>query len=135
MYTLHCFAQSGNAFKVAFFLNALHAPWRARHVDFFTGVARTPEWREQMNEMGEIPILDTGERRLTQSGAILTFLAEEHGRFGSSATNRRSRTSRCAATCSIRRRSRAASSPEDTRPSTHGPRACARSPDGPIRTR
>ncbi|RYG83547.1 glutathione S-transferase [bacterium] len=81
MYTLHCFGQSGNAFKVAFLLNALEVPWRAQHVDFFTGIAREPGWREQMNEMGEIPILDTGERRLTQSGLILTWLAERHGRF------------------------------------------------------
>lgn len=82
MYTLHCFGQSGNAFKVAFLLNALQVPWRAEHVDFFTGIARTPEWRERMNDMGEIPILDTGEERLTQSGLILTWLAERHGRFG-----------------------------------------------------
>lgn len=82
MYTLHCFAQSGNAFKVAFLLRALGVPWRAQHVDFFSGLARTPAFRERMNEMGELPVLDVGDRRLTQSGAILTWLAERHGRFG-----------------------------------------------------
>jgi glutathione S-transferase len=34
------------------------------------------------NEMGEVPILDDGERRLTQSGVILTYLAEKHKAFG-----------------------------------------------------
>lgn len=81
MYTLHCFAQSGNAFKVAFLLNTLGVTWRAEFVDFFSGIARTDDWRGQVNEMGEIPVLDTGQMRLTQSGAILTWLAEEHGRF------------------------------------------------------
>jgi len=32
--------------------------------------------------MGEAPILEDGARRLTQSGVILTYLAEKHGRFG-----------------------------------------------------
>ena len=32
--------------------------------------------------MGEAPILEDGALRLTQSGAILTYLAKKHGRFG-----------------------------------------------------
>jgi glutathione S-transferase len=32
--------------------------------------------------MGEIPVLEDGARRLTQSGAILTYLAAKHGAFG-----------------------------------------------------
>ncbi len=82
MYTLHSFSQSGNAFKVAFMLNALNAPWEAKFVDFMNGVTRTGEWREGLNEMGEVPVLDDGEIRLTQSGVILTYLAEKHGQFG-----------------------------------------------------
>lgn len=82
MYTLHCLSQSGNAFKVAFLLRALGVPWQAAYVDLFGGQTRTPEWRAAVNEMGEVPVLDDGARRLTQSGAILTQLAERHGRFG-----------------------------------------------------
>jgi glutathione S-transferase len=84
MYTLHSFSQSGNSFKVAFMLNALGVPWQARFVDFMNGVTRTPEWREQTNDMGEAPVLDDGDRRLTQSGVILSHLADKHGRFGGS---------------------------------------------------
>ena len=82
MYRLHCFSQSGNSFKVAFFLRALHQPWEPVFVDFMNGLTRDASWREQTNEMGEAPVLDDGARRLTQSGAILTYLARKHGMYG-----------------------------------------------------
>lgn len=82
MYRLHCFGQSGNAFKVAFMLRALGEPFEAVHVDFFKGISTDPAWRDELNEMGEVPILEDGALRLTQSGAILTYLAKKHGRFG-----------------------------------------------------
>ena len=82
MYRLHGFCQSGNTFKVAFLLRALRQPWEPVFVDFMNGVTRTEEWRGQSNEMGEVPILDDGELRLTQSGVILSYLARKHGAFG-----------------------------------------------------
>ena len=84
MYRLHCFSQSGNCFKVAFLLEALREPWEAVPIDFQAfvgGVTRDPAWREQTNEMGEAPVLEDGARRLTQSGAILSHLANKYGRF------------------------------------------------------
>lgn len=82
MVRLHGFCQSGNTFKVAFLLRALRQPWEPCFVDFMHGVTRTAEWRGATNEMGEVPVLDDGERRLTQSGAILTYLADKHGEYG-----------------------------------------------------
>jgi glutathione S-transferase len=85
MLQLHGFAQSGNTFKVAFLLRALGVPWQAVHVtfaDFAGGVTRSDDWRSGVNAMGEVPVLDDGQRRLTQSGVILTHLADRHGRFG-----------------------------------------------------
>ena len=82
MYQLHGFSQSGNTFKVAFLLRALNQAWEPRFVDFMNGVTRTGEWREATNEMGEVPVLDDGAHRLTQSGVILTYLARRHGAFG-----------------------------------------------------
>ncbi len=82
MLRLHCFSQSGNAYKVAFLLRALDVPFESVFVDFMGGATRTPQWREQANEMGEVPVLEDGAVRLTQSGVILTYLAEQHGRFG-----------------------------------------------------
>jgi glutathione S-transferase len=81
MYRLHCFSQSGNSFKVAFLLRALHQRWEAVFVDFMHGATRDGAWREQVNEMGEAPVLEDGTRRLTQSGAILSYLARKHDAF------------------------------------------------------
>jgi glutathione S-transferase len=83
MYRLHGFCQSGNSFKVAFALRAMRQPWEAVFVDYMAGGAtRDPAWREKVNEMGEAPVLETGGKILTQSGAILTWLAKKHGMFG-----------------------------------------------------
>jgi len=84
MVRLHCFGQSGNSFKVAFLLRALDVPFEPIHVDFLAGITTTPGWRDENNEMGEAPILEDGALRLTQSGAILTYLADKHGRFSGS---------------------------------------------------
>ena len=78
MYRLHSFCQSGNAYKVAFFLQTLGLEWEPVFVDFMNGVTRTADWREQVNPMGEAPVLEDGERSLTQSGVILTYLAQKH---------------------------------------------------------
>jgi glutathione S-transferase len=81
-YQLYCFAQSGNAYRVALMLNLIGADWEPVFVDFFgKGVPRTPEYRENVNEMGEVPVLVHGGKRLTQSGVILTYLSELTGKF------------------------------------------------------
>jgi len=54
-----------------------------------SGATREPTWRESTNEMGEVPVLEDGERKLTQSGAILTYLAAKHGRFGGESDDER----------------------------------------------
>jgi glutathione S-transferase len=58
-FKLYCFAQSGNAYKVALMLNLCEAKWEPRFVDFFNGETRTPEFRGSINEMGEVPVLTT----------------------------------------------------------------------------
>ena len=81
-YTLYCFAQSGNAFKVALMLNLCGAKWTPRFVDFFNGETRTPEYRASVNEMGEAPVLEHRGRLLSQSGVILDYLSGALGRYG-----------------------------------------------------
>ena len=81
-YTLYCFAQSGNAYKAALMLNLCGADWTPRFVDFFNGETRTPEYKANVNEMGEAPVLVHGNRRFSQSGVILDYLAERFGKFG-----------------------------------------------------
>ena len=81
-YQLHCFAQSGNAYRAALMLNLIGADWEPIFVDFFKkGVQRTPQYRETINEMGEAPVLVHGAKKLSQSGVILTYLAERSGKF------------------------------------------------------
>jgi glutathione S-transferase len=80
-FTLYCFAQSGNAFKAALMLNLCGASWTPRFVDFFNGETRTPEYRANINEMGEAPVLEHKGKRLSQSGVILHYLAEHFRKF------------------------------------------------------
>jgi len=80
-FTLHCFAQSGNAYKPALALELAAADWAPRFVDYFKGETRTPAYRA-INVMGEVPVLVHGGASYTQSGVILDYLGETLGRFG-----------------------------------------------------
>ena len=80
-YQLYCFAQSGNAYRVALMLNLVGADWEPLFVDFFNGETRTSEYREKVNEMGEAPVLIHGDKKLTQSATSLIYLAERYGKY------------------------------------------------------
>jgi glutathione S-transferase len=80
-YQLYCFAQSGNAYRVALMLNLIGADWQPIFVDFFNGETRGAAYRSTVNEMGEAPVLVHGTKKLSQSGAILLYLAERSGKF------------------------------------------------------
>lgn len=80
-YQLYCFAQSGNSYRVALMLNLIGADWHPLFVDFFSGETRTPGYRSKVNELGEAPVLIHGATKLSQSGVILSYLAEQSGRF------------------------------------------------------
>jgi glutathione S-transferase len=80
-YKLHCFCQSGNSYKVALYLNCAGLDWEPVFTDFMQGATRDPKWRESVNAMGEAPVLECDGGKLTQSGAILTYLADKTGKF------------------------------------------------------
>ncbi|HXW39775.1 MAG TPA: glutathione S-transferase [Xanthobacteraceae bacterium] len=81
-YRLYCFAQSGNAYRAALMLELIGADWQPIYVDFFKGgETRTPKYRAEVNEMGEVPVLVHGAKKLSQSGVILTYLAERSNKF------------------------------------------------------
>jgi glutathione S-transferase len=81
-YQLYCFAQSGNAYRAALMLNLIGANWEPKWIDFFgAGVQRQAPYRTAVNEMGEVPVLVHGKKKLTQSGVILTYLANHTGKF------------------------------------------------------
>ncbi len=81
-YRLYCFGKSGNAYKTALMLELCGQSWFPIWVDFFNGETRTPEYRTMVNELGEVPVLMDGRKKISQSGVILDYLAEKSGKFG-----------------------------------------------------
>lgn len=89
---LYCFGESGNAYKAALALELSGLAWEPVFVDFFNGAARSPAFLEDVNEMGELPVLiDTAhDYRITQSGAIQDYVSHLSGKFaGNSPEERR----------------------------------------------
>jgi glutathione S-transferase len=80
-YKLYCIGASGNSYKVALYLNCAGLDWTAVGIDFAGGEQRNADWRAGVNAMGEVPVLEVGGKRMSQSGAILTWLAETTGHF------------------------------------------------------
>lgn len=86
---LHCFGESGNAYKAALTLQLADAEWEPIYVDFFNGGARTPDFMA-LNIMGEVPVLEDGDLILTQSGVIQDYVSSKTGKLGGkSAAERR----------------------------------------------
>ncbi|MHA6347388.1 glutathione S-transferase family protein [Roseivivax sp. CAU 1761] len=79
---LHCFGESGNAYKAAIALEMARLDWRPVFVDFFNGATRAEDYRRDINPMGEVPVMVDGALRLTQSGVIQNYVTERSGRFG-----------------------------------------------------
>ena len=79
---LHCFGESGNSYKAALPLHLSGLEYELVEVDFFGGETRTPEYRANVNEMGEAPVMIDGDVKLTQSGVIQDYISEKSGKFG-----------------------------------------------------
>ena len=79
---LHCFGESGNAYKAALALQLSGLDWEPVKVDFFGGETRTQDYRTTINNMGEAPVMIDGDIRLTQSGVIQDYISEQSGKFG-----------------------------------------------------
>lgn len=80
-FKLHCFSQSGNAYKAALMLALCGADWEPAFVDFFNGEVRRADWREGVNAMGEVPVLEHNGKSYSQSGVILVYLSRHFGKF------------------------------------------------------
>lgn len=81
-YRLYGMGESGNAYKVALMLSLVAADWELSFVDYFNNATRQEAYRAEINEMGEVPVLEHKGKLLSQSGVILHYLAEQTGRFG-----------------------------------------------------
>ncbi len=86
---LHCFGESGNAYKAALTLALAGQDWEPVYVDFFNGETRTDAFRE-LNVMGEVPVMEDGDLVLTQSGVMQDYVSSKSGKLGGkSAAERR----------------------------------------------
>ena len=74
---LHDYPLSGNGYKVRLLLTQLGIPFQRIEYDITRGETRTPEFLENVNVNGRVPVLETEEGTLLpESNAILFFLAE-----------------------------------------------------------
>jgi glutathione S-transferase len=74
---LHDYLPSGNGYKVRLLLTQLGIPFQRIEYDITRGETRTPEYLENVNANGRVPVLETEEGTLLpESNAILFFLAE-----------------------------------------------------------
>ncbi len=88
-YTLYCFAELGNSYKAALMLALCRLDWEPHLIDFFNGETRSEAYRRDVNAMGEAPVLVHGDVRLSQSGVILDYLAEQTRKFSAKSDDER----------------------------------------------
>jgi glutathione S-transferase len=88
-YRLHYFPESGNSYKLALMLTLCGQQFDLVWTDLGGGVTRTASWRQTVNPMGEIPVLEEDGLSLTQTAPILLRLADKYGRFRGADENER----------------------------------------------
>ena len=73
---LHEYAASGNCYKVRLTAALLGIPIDRREYDILKGETRTPEFLQNVNANGRIPVLQVGQRFIPESNAASYFVAE-----------------------------------------------------------
>ncbi|MEP6701491.1 MAG: glutathione S-transferase family protein [Betaproteobacteria bacterium] len=78
MITLYDYQPSGNCYKVRLLLGVLGVEYTTVPLDFHPGRQhKSPEFL-RINPLGQIPVLDDGDFRLSDSQAILVYLAARY---------------------------------------------------------
>jgi glutathione S-transferase len=73
---LHEYSRSGNCYKVRLTAAHLGVPLERREYDLAKGETRTPQFLEQVNPNGRIPVLQVGDRFIPESNAACFYLAD-----------------------------------------------------------
>src|SRR5277367_6622561 len=81
-FTLYGIALSGPTYKTALMLALCGERFSYRHINLREGAHKAPEF-VAINRYGQVPVLAHGDLKLCQSGAILEYLSETLGKFGS----------------------------------------------------
>lgn len=79
MYTLH-YAPDNASLIIRFALEELGVPYKTHLVNRAVREQDSPEFRA-LNEIGLIPVLETPQGPLSETGAILLWLSEVHGKM------------------------------------------------------
>ena len=85
---LHCFGESGNAYKAALTMTLAGLEWEPVFVDFFNGASRTPEFRA-LNIMGEVPVMVDGDLVISQSAVIQDYITSKTSKLGGKSADQR----------------------------------------------
>ena len=70
---------SGHAHRVHLFLSLVGVPHELVTLDLMAGAHKMPEFLK-LNRFGQVPVLDDGGTIISDSNAILVYLAKKHGR-------------------------------------------------------
>lgn len=74
---LHTFALSGHCHRVQLFASLLNLPVQLIPVDLIQGAHKKPEFLA-LNPFGQVPVIEDGEVTLSDSNAILIYLASKY---------------------------------------------------------
>ncbi|KKB80290.1 glutathione S-transferase [Devosia soli] len=80
--TLYDFELSGNCYKLRLLMNILNVPYAIHPVDFFPGREHKADWFLRLNPFGQLPVLKDDDLVLSDSGAILAYLAKKYDTSG-----------------------------------------------------
>ncbi|WP_077036637.1 glutathione S-transferase family protein [Pelomonas sp. KK5] len=81
MIKLYDYELSGNCWKVRYLLNALGQPFEKHAINFHPGREHKAAWFiDEVNPLGQIPVLQDGELLLRDAQAILVYLASAYDR-------------------------------------------------------
>lgn len=75
---LHGFALSGHSHRVELLLSLLDLPYDAIQIDLPAGAHKRPEFLA-LNPFGQVPVIEDGATVISDSNAILVYLAARYG--------------------------------------------------------
>lgn len=73
---LHEYSASGNCYKVRLTAALLGIPLERREYDIMKGETRTPDFLQNVNANGRIPVLQVGDRFIPESNAASYYVAD-----------------------------------------------------------
>jgi glutathione S-transferase len=82
MITLYDFELSGNCYKLRLLMSILGLPYDIVPVDYYPGRENRADWFLRLNPFAQLPVLKDGDLVLTDSGAILAYLARKYDQTG-----------------------------------------------------